>query len=94
MKIEKINLCKECFSKENLKKAFEYIENENQKSSLPTDPIGKPIRDAIDKLGNNFFDTLSKYLNKQEYNSNTSTFLYADKANLGLRPISVLSIVL
>jgi hypothetical protein len=61
------NSFKSLASKENLKKAYEIIKKEVNKSTLSTLPINNPGITAIDNLGDNFFDSLSTLILKGEY---------------------------
>lgn len=80
-------------SKENLKKAFAYIKDEANESNLPLDPIWRPAISAVAQLGDGFFETLQEYIRQNKYQPEKADFIYADKDNLGLRPICVFSVV-
>jgi len=80
-------------SKENLKKAFSYLKDEADESTLPLDPIWRPAISAVAQLGDEFFETLQEYLRQNKYQPDKADFIYADKDNMGLRPICVFSVV-
>lgn len=78
-------------SKENLKKAFEYIVKEADTTSLPSDPFLIPSINAIKELENPYFETLEKLLRANKYNPDKASYLYAQKDNSDLRPIAILT---
>lgn len=80
-------------SKENLKKAFSYLKDEADESTLPLDPIWRPAISAVAQLGDGFFETLQEYLRADKYQPDKADFIYADKDNMGVRPICVFSVV-
>jgi len=80
-------------SKENLKTAFFYLKEEIDHSTLPLDPISKPTLNAITELGDEFFDALAKYLQNGHYKPGRVDYTFAQKDNLSLRPICVLSVI-
>src|SRR3989344_5848620 len=80
-------------SKENLKQAFLYLNDEINKSSLALDPIWRPALSAVAQLGDEFFETLQEYLRQNKYQPDKSDFIYALKDNMDVRPISVFSLV-
>lgn len=80
-------------SKENLKKAFSYLKDEADESTLPLDPIWRPAISAVVELGDGFFETLQKYLRENKYQPDKADYIYADKDNMGVRPICVFSVV-
>lgn len=88
-----MNLFETFTSKENLKKAFLYLENEIEETSLPLDPIWRPALSAIANLGDEFFEALQQYLREDKYQPDKADFIYAQKDNLGVRPICVFSVV-
>lgn len=80
-------------SKENLKKAYDYVKKELASSSLSVNPINHPAITSIDGLGDQFFDALEKYLRDGKYKPEEGFFVYIPKDNLGLRPVCILSMV-
>ncbi len=80
-------------SKENLKKAYAYVQNELTHSSLSVNPINHPATTAINDLGEHFFTALEQYLRDGKYKPEKGFFVYMPKDNLGLRPVCVLSMV-
>ncbi|MEK7120831.1 MAG: reverse transcriptase domain-containing protein [Patescibacteria group bacterium] len=80
-------------SKENLKKAFAYLKDETDESSLSLDPIWRPSISAVAQLGDEFFEALQEYLRQGKYQPDKADFIYADKDNMGVRPICVFSVV-
>lgn len=78
-------------SKENLKKAFEYIVKEADTTSLPSDPFLIPSINAIKELGSPYFETLEKLLRANKYKPDKASYLYAQKDNSDLRPIAILT---
>lgn len=80
-------------SKENLKKAYAYVQNELIYSSLSVNPINHPAITAINDLGEHFFTALEQHLRDGNYKPEKGFFVYMPKDNLGLRPVCVLSMV-
>ncbi len=80
-------------SKENLKKAFLYLRDEANESSLPLDPIWRPTISAVANLGDKFFESLQNYLRNEKYNPDKASYIYADKDNMGVRPVCVFSVI-
>ena len=80
-------------SKENLKKAFLYLKEEIDESSLALDPIWKPSISAVAQLGDGFFEALQEYTRENKYQPDKADFIYADKDNMGVRPICSFSVV-
>src|SRR3989344_420446 len=80
-------------SKENLKKAFIYLLDEIEKSSLPLDPIWKPATEAVSHIGKDYFQALQDYIRQGNYHPDKADYMFADKDNMGFRPICVFSIV-
>jgi hypothetical protein len=80
------------YAKENLKKAFLYLKEEVDESSLSLDPFWKPVIYAIDALGDKYFEALSTYLKQGYYTPEKADYTYVQKDNMGVRPISVLSV--
>ena len=80
-------------AKDNLKKAFEYLKIEVNETSLPLDPIWKPAMSAVEELGNEFFSALQDYLRENKYQPDKANYIYADKDNMGVRPICIFSVV-
>jgi len=80
-------------SKENLKKAFLYIKDEADESTLPLDPIWRPALSAVAQLGDEFFEALQEYLRQGKYQPDKADYIYADKDNMDVRPICVFSVV-
>ncbi|MDP3727008.1 MAG: reverse transcriptase domain-containing protein [bacterium] len=80
-------------SKENLKKAFAYLKDETDESTLPLDPIWRPAISAVAQLGDEFFETLQEYIRQSKYQPDKADYIYADKDNMGVRPICVFSVV-
>jgi len=79
-------------SKENLKKAFLYLKEEVDESSLSLDPFWKPVIYAIDALGDKYFEGLSNYLKQGYYTPEKADYTYVQKDNMGVRPVTVLSV--
>ncbi|MDE1970028.1 MAG: hypothetical protein KGI50_00400 [Patescibacteria group bacterium] len=88
-----MNLFESFSSKENLKKAFVYLKEETDESTLPLDPIWRPAISAVTQLGDEFFETLQEYLRQEKYQPDKADYIYADKDNMGVRPICVFSVV-
>lgn len=80
-------------SKENLKKAFSYLKDETDKSTLPLDPIWGSAISAVAQLGDEFFEALQEYIRQNKYQPDKADYIYADKDNMGVRPICVFSVV-
>jgi len=80
-------------SKENLKKAYQYIQDEIVHSSLSVNPINHPSTTAINDIGDNFFSALEQHIRKGDYKPERGFFVYIPKDNLGLRPVCILSMV-
>lgn len=80
-------------SKENLKKAYEYVKTELAYSTLSSDPITYPFITAIDSLGDPFFNSLEKYLRSGNYQPQKANYTYSPKDNLGVRPVPLMSII-
>lgn len=80
-------------SKENLKKAYQYIQDEIAHSSLSVNPINHPSTTAINDIGNHFFSALEQHIRNGDYKPEKGFFVYIPKDNLGLRPVCVLSMV-
>jgi hypothetical protein len=78
-------------SEENLKRAFDYFNNETEETSLPLDPLWYPTRLVIDKTRKLFFEKLSTYIRGYNYKPDTADYIYVSKKNLGVRPVAVLS---
>lgn len=86
-------LFKKFSSKENLKKAYFYIQNELAHSSLSVSPINHPATTAINDLGEHFFVALEQHLRDGNYRPEKGFFIYMPKDNLSVRPICILSMV-
>lgn len=80
-------------SRENLRKAYRYIQNELANSSLSVNPINNSAATAIDDIGEHFFTALEQHLRSGNYKPERGFFVYMPKDNLGLRPVCVLSMV-
>ncbi|MEI7741269.1 MAG: reverse transcriptase/maturase family protein [bacterium] len=80
-------------SKENLKRAYELVQNGLAQSSLSVNPINHPSITAINALGDQFFIALEKHIRDGNYNPEKGFFVYIQKDNLGLRPVCILSMV-
>lgn len=80
-------------SKENLKKAYQYIQDEIAHSSLSVNPINHPSTTAINDIGEHFFSALEQHIRSGAYKPEKGFFVYIPKDNLGLRPVCVLSMV-
>ncbi len=80
-------------SKENLKKAYQYIQNEITHSSLSVNPINHPTITAINDIGDHFFSALEQHIRNGDYKPDRGFFVYIPKDNLGLRPVCVLSMI-
>lgn len=87
------NLFEKFTSKENLKKAYQYIQDEIAHSSLSVNPINHPSTTAINDIGDHFFSALEKHIRSGNYRPEKGFFVYIPKDNLGLRPVCVLSMV-
>jgi hypothetical protein len=87
------NLFEKFSSKENLKKAYQYIQDEIAHSSLSVNPINHPSTTAINDIGDHFFSALEKHIRSGNYKPEKGFFVYIPKDNLGLRPVCVLSMV-
>ncbi len=75
-----------------MKKAFNYLQDEFNESSLPLDPIWRPAISAVEELGDSFFETLQEYLRESKYQPDKASYIYADKDNMGVHPICVFSV--
>lgn len=80
-------------AKDNLKKAFAYLKAEADESTLPLDPIWRPAISAVEELSDGFFEALQEYLRENKYRPDKANYIYADKDNMGVRPICVFSVV-
>ncbi len=80
-------------SRENLKRAYKYVQNELAHSSLSVNPINHPSLTSIEAVGEQFFIALEKYIRDGEYRPERGFFVYIPKDNLGLRPVCVLSMI-
>lgn len=80
-------------SKENLKQAFLYLKDETDNSTLPLDPILRPASSAIAQLGDDYFEALQELIRTDKYYPDKADYIYADKDNMGLRPICIFSVV-
>jgi hypothetical protein len=80
-------------SRDNLKKAYTYVQNELAHSSLSVNPINHPATTAIDDLGEHFFVALEAHIRGGNYKPDRGFFIYMPKDNLGLRPVCALSMV-
>jgi hypothetical protein len=80
-------------SKENLKRAFQYLKEETTRSSLPLDPIWIPGISAVIDMGDEFFEALECYLRQGKYCPDRADYVYVPKDNAGVRPICVFSVV-
>ena len=88
-----MDLFEQFSSKENLKKAFLYLKDEADESTLCLDPLWRPSISAVVQLGDNFFETLQEYIRQNKYKPDKADFIYAQKDNLDVRPICVFSSV-
>jgi len=80
-------------SRDNLKRAYKYVQNELAHSTLSVNPINHPALTAINALGEQFFVALEQYLRDEKYIPERGFFVYIPKDNLGLRPVCVLSMI-
>jgi len=80
-------------SRDNLKLAYKYVQNELAHSTLSISPINHPALTAINALGDQFFVALEQYLRDGKYAPERGFLVYIPKDNLGLRPVCVLSMV-
>lgn len=80
-------------SQENLKLAFQYLQDEVDESTIPLDPIWRPSISAITQLGDDFFETLQNYLRQGNYRPDKADYILAQKDHLGGRPICILTVV-
>ena len=77
----------------NLKQAFEYVKIEVASSTLPLDPFWTPGLKAIEKLGDSFFNSLSKLLIDGIYNPDEVFFFSQHKENYSIRKLAMLTMV-
>lgn len=82
----------EWYDKENLKLAYKYIRQETEITSLPIGPLWYPTVMAIDELGENFFNTLEKFLKTGEYRPDEIDHIFIPKDNFGARPVAIMTI--
>lgn len=87
------SLFKQFSSKENLRKAFAYVQNDLADSSFPADPLYHPAITAINSIGDSFFSALESYLRGGKYKPEKGFFVYAPDDNLELRPICILPLI-
>jgi len=80
-------------SPENLRIAFKYVKLEIEKSSLPLDPFWVPGVAAVEKLGDAFFNSLSKLLLERKYEPGKAEEFLQHKENFGIRKIAMINIV-
>jgi hypothetical protein len=80
-------------SRENLKKAYTYVQDELSRSSLSVNPINHPSTTAINDLGEHFFIALEQHIRNGSYKPERGFFVYMPKDNLGLRPVCILSMI-
>lgn len=80
-------------SPKNLRIAFKYVKLEIDKSSLPLDPFWVPGVAAVEKLGNAFFNSLSKLLLERKYEPGKAEVFLQHKENFGIRKIAMINIV-
>ncbi len=80
-------------SRNNLKLAYKYVQNELTHVALSVSPINHPALTAINTLGDQFFVALEQYLRDNRYTPERGFFVYIPKNNLGLRPVCVLSMI-
>lgn len=80
-------------SPRNLKQAFEYVTNEVASSTLPLDPFWTPGLKAIEKLGDSFFNSLSKLLIDGKYQPDEVFFFSQHKENYSIRKLAILTMV-
>ena len=80
-------------SRDNLRRAYKYVQNELAHSNLSVTPINHPALTAIDALGEQFFTALEKYLRSGKYGPEKGFFVYIPKDNLGIRPVCILSMI-
>ena len=80
-------------SRDNLKLAYKYVQNELAHTTLSVSPINHPALTAINALGDQFFVALEQYLRDDKYAPERGFFVYITKDNLGLRPVCVLSMI-
>src|ERR1035437_9960599 len=80
-------------SRENLKKAYGYVQNELTHSSLSVNPINHPATTAVNDLGESFFTALEQYIRDGDYKPEKGFFVYMPKDNLGIRPVCILSMI-
>lgn len=80
-------------SKDNLKQAYKYVQNELMHSTLSISPINHPALTAINVLDEQFFIALEQYLRDDKYIPERGFFVYIPKDNLALRPLCVLSMI-
>ncbi len=76
-------------SRENLKVAYRYVQDEIAHSSLSITPIDYASTTAINNLGEQFFIALEKYIRDGKYAPEKGFFVYVPKDNLGLRPVCI-----
>ena len=78
---------------DNLKLAFHYIKSEIRGSTLPLDPFWVPGVKAIEKLGDAFFNSVSKILQNSTYIPDSAYYFAQHKESFGLRKLAMLSMV-
>lgn len=80
-------------SPQNLRIAFGHIKREVKKSSLPLDPFWVPGIFAVEKLGDAFFNSLSRLLQEEKYEPGEAYFFLSHKENFGVRKVAMLNVV-
>lgn len=80
-------------SPKNLRIAFNYLKAEIENSSLPLDPFWVPGVAAVEKLGDAFFNSLSKLLLSGKYEPGESEVFLQHRENFGVRRIAMINIV-
>lgn len=77
----------------NLKQAFQYVKSEVSRSSLPLDPFWVPGIQAIETLGDAFFNSLGKLLLGGLYKPDESCIFPQHKQNFGIRRVAMITVV-
>lgn len=80
-------------SRENLKKAYEFIKVELVSVSISVDPVMYPFIEAIDTIGDAFFIAMERYLRSGIYKSEKASHIFYPKDNYGMRPVALMSLI-
>jgi hypothetical protein len=77
----------------NLKQAFVFVRSEISRSSLPLDPFWVPGMKAIEKLGDAFFESLSKLIIDDRYLPDENCTFHQHKQNFGIRRLALITMI-